>query len=367
MRSHIWYKWLNRSNTRPHKNGHDRYYFRPKGFRGKLPDVWKMPDCHLGDERFVTAYAAAYNYFLQWLSQDVVEQPAYVGSLAEAAVKYKSSHEFGLLASSTRQNRRKRIDEVIELYGTAQVTGIEQKHLKKDLARFDGHAQRNHLKMWRGFAKFMVKEYDIADPSVGIDKDPVAASDGHVPWSLDDIDHFRNLYSISRPERLALELLYWTGARIGDAVKLGKGDVTHDGWLSFKQGKTGGPVDVPFDRRLPDFALADAGDLRLLHESIDAQTVKHMTYLCAKKGGQRSEQCVSNWFARSARAIGLKHRTAHGLRKSRAIRWAESGATTVQIAAYTGHQTLSEVERYVKKYNRRMVLSGEVSYNNDKN
>jgi len=358
MRSDIWYKWLNRANTRPHKNGHDRFYFRPKGYRGKLPDVWKMPDCHLRDDRFVTAYAAAYNYYLQWLSQDVVEQPAYVGSLAEAAVKYKSSHEFGLLAVATRSIRRVRLDGVIDLYGTAQVRGLEQKHVKKDLSRFSGHAQRNHLKMWRGFAKFIVKEYGIADPTDGINKDAVAASDGHEPWSLDDIAHFRKMYPLARSERLCMELLYWTGARIGDAVKLGRGHVTRDGWLSFKQGKTGGPVDVPFKRRLPDFALADADDLRMLHASIAAQPVKHMTYLCTQKGASRSEHAVSNWFAGKAREVGLDNRTAHGLRKSRAISWAESGATSVQIGAWTGHESLKEIERYIKKYNRRAALSG---------
>jgi integrase len=366
MRSNIWYKWLNRANTRPHKNGHDRYYFRPKGYRGKLPDVWKMPDCSVRDDRFVTAYAAAYNYYLDWLSQDVVEQPAYVGSLAEAAVKYKSSHEFGLLAPATRSIRRARLDGVIDLYGTAQVCGLEQKHVKKDLSRFSGHAQRNHLKMWRGFAKFLMSEYGIADPTDSVARAKVAHSDGHEPWSMDDIAMYRDAYAIDQSARLAMELLYWTGARCSDACRLGPRHVTKDGWLSFKQSKTGGQVDIPFDRPLPAFAQVDAGDLRMLHACLDAQTDKHMIFLSegqqrgANRGSHRDEKNLSNLISMRAKGCGLQNRTAHGLRKSRAIRWAELGATSVQIGAYTGHESLKEIERYIKKYNRRAALSGGV-------
>ena len=358
MRSDIWYKWLNRSNTRPHKNGHDRYYFRPKGFRGKLPDVWKMPDCHSRDDRFVTAYAAAYNYYLQWLSQDVVEQPAYVGSLAEAAVKYKSSHEFGLLSDAVRSIRRARVELLSDQYGGAQISGLQTKHVQKDLSQFDGHAQRNQLKVWRHFAKFLVKEYGIIDPTDNIAKAAVAASDGHVPWSLSDIAKFRQSYAIGRPERLALELLFWSGARVGDAVRLGRGNVTKDGWLSFRQGKTGGQVDIPFKRQLPDFALPDAADLQMLHASIDAQSDKHLTFVCTQNGASRSHKAVGSWFANKARQIGLEDRSAHGLRKSRAIRWAELGASELQIGAWTGHASISEIIRYTRKFNRRAALDG---------
>jgi integrase len=247
---------------------------------------------------------------------------------------------------------------MIDLYGAAQVAGLQAAHVNKDLSRFDGHAQRNHLKMWRHFAKFLMSEYGIADPTDGVARAKVAQSDGHEPWSMDDVQHFRKMYGLDQSARLAMELLYWTGARCGDAVRLGRGHVTKDGWLSFYQGKTGGLVDVPFSRQLPSFALADADDLRLLHAAIDAQPVKHMTYLCTAKGASRSEHAVSNWFAGKARDVGLDRRTAHGLRKSRAIRWAELGATSVQIGAWTGHESLKEIERYIKKYSRRAALTG---------
>jgi hypothetical protein len=39
----------------------------------------------------------------------------------------------------------------------------------------------------------------------------------------------------------------------------------------------------------------------------------------------------------------------HGLRKAAARRLAEAGATPHQIAAVTGHKTLSEIERYTRE------------------
>ncbi|MFD2843443.1 hypothetical protein [Paracoccus cavernae] len=51
-------------------------------------------------------------------------------------------------------------------------------------------------------------------------------------------------------------------------------------------------------------------------------------------------------------------KSAHGLRKSRAMAIAETGATAHQIAAWTGHESLTEVQRYSKAADRRRILSG---------
>jgi len=354
----VWYKHLNRVGQ--HKNGHDRYYFRPKQFRGALPAAWKMPAVPLRSSTFLQSYAEALTLWNQMQQDPACTGRTGVapGSLAEAAARYKASHGFSLLAPATRSVRRKRLEGMIDLYGAAQVAGLQATHVNKDLSRFDGHAARNHLKMWRHFAKFLIAEYGIADPTADIARPKVAQSDGHEPWSMDDIAVYRDAYAIDQSARLAMELLYWTGARCGDAVKLGRGHVTKDGWLSFKQSKTGGQVDIPFDRALPAFAQVDAGDLQMLHAAIDAQPVKHMTYLCTARGASRSEKAVSNWFAGKARDAGLQNRTAHGLRKSRAIRWAQAGSSSLQIGAWTGHTSLGEIERYCRKYSRRAALTG---------
>ncbi|GBR37695.1 hypothetical protein AA101099_0837 [Neoasaia chiangmaiensis NBRC 101099] len=47
--------------------------------------------------------------------------------------------------------------------------------------------------------------------------------------------------------------------------------------------------------------------------------------------------------------------SGHGLRKAAARRLAEAGCTTHQIAAITGHKTLSEVERYTRAVDQRKL------------
>jgi hypothetical protein len=58
----------------------------------------------------------------------------------------------------------------------------------------------------------------------------------------------------------------------------------------------------------------------------------------------RSEKAISNWFSEAAREAALRGYTAHGLRKTRAIALAEAGATHHQIGAWTGHDSLKEIE-----------------------
>jgi len=52
---------------------------------------------------------------------------------------------------------------------------------------------------------------------------------------------------------------------------------------------------------------------------------------------------------RALRKIGLDGHNIHGLRKLAAVRLAEAGATVHEIAAITGHASLSQVALYTKQ------------------
>ena len=85
-------------------------------------------------------------------------------------------------------------------------------------------------------------------------------------------------------ERLAFELIYRTGARVSDAVRLGPGNVEREGWMTFRQQKTGGEVWIPFNRELPEFAEPAEPDLALLKQAINARNERQMTFLHTQKG-----------------------------------------------------------------------------------
>ena len=57
----------------------------------------------------------------------------------------------------------------------------------------------------------------------------------------------------------------------------------------------------------------------------------------------------------SWKEAGLKGKSAHGLRKSVAQRLALNSHSTNEIAAIGGWETLSEVQRYTKGANRRVL------------
>ena len=188
--SGIWLKHLNPAGW--HKNGTERFYFRPKGERSPFPPEWKMPAHAPHHPAFLSAYAKAFDLYATMQAGEVVHEPAYEGSLAHAAVMYKGSVAFGLLDVTTRKSRQKSLEGTVDLYGKASVAQIERRHILKDLSRFDGHPQRNHLKMWRHFAKWLVVNYNFeVDPTDGIKRAAVAKSDGHTPWKLQDVRQFR--------------------------------------------------------------------------------------------------------------------------------------------------------------------------------
>ncbi|WP_223252112.1 hypothetical protein [Paracoccus mutanolyticus] len=52
-----------------------------------------------------------------------------------------------------------------------------------------------------------------------------------------EIEGYRAHWAQGTPERIAFEVIYWTGARCVDAVRLGWQMVDQDGWLSFVQSR----------------------------------------------------------------------------------------------------------------------------------
>jgi integrase len=342
-------KHLNPAGRFP--SGNVRFYYRPKGQKG-VP----MPDLPPDHPDFIAAHAKASG------STEPVRVRAGRGSLAFAIYGYLKSDDFLVgLAESTRATRRRMLDEIRERYGHGRVIDVQTKHIEADLSRFNGHARNNHLKAWRGFGKWLAETYKIDDPAADAKKSPVAQSDGHAPWSENEVDAFRAFWPVDTPERLAFEVIFWTGARISDAVRLGQGNIDREGWIVFRQQKTGGEVAIPFDRALPEFAEGMEADLRYLHVALETRKDKHVTWLTTTHGKSRSVKAAGQWFAAKARAAGIVGRSAHGLRKSRARALAEAGGTAPQIGAWTGHESLSEIERYIRNFNKRKVLSSTKS------
>lgn len=80
------------------------------------------------------------------------------------------------------------------------------------------HTQRPR----RGFCNWLVEhDHLTANPSDGIRRSRTPQSNGHRPWTDEEIAYLRGYWNIGTIERLAFELIFWTGARVCDAVRLG--------------------------------------------------------------------------------------------------------------------------------------------------
>lgn len=314
-------------------------YVRIKG----QPAV-RMPDRPHDHPDFLAAYAAAVGA----VPRDLAPREGSVAALARIA---KASDAFAALSDGYRRTTARNLDAIAEAGRNAMHSGLKQRHVEADCEKAPSSVDR--LKAWR-FMCAVNKRRMTSDPTIGV-RIERPKSEGHPPWTADDIAAFRARWGIETAARRAMELLYWTGARIGDACVIGPGHV-RDGVLSFRQGKTGDTAHVPWSCVLADHAAHMLTDRDIMHEAL-AYAPRQMTFLATGRGAPRSSKSMGQMLRLAARDAGIQ-KSAHGLRKARAVALAEGGATTHQIAAWTGHQSLKEVERYTRAASRRRANMG---------
>lgn len=90
---------------------------------------------------------------------------------------------------------------------------------------------------------------------------------------------------------------------------------------------------------------------------------EHMTWIVTEAGASRSTKAIGQWFADKAREAGVP-KSLHGLRKYRAQRLIEAGATQAQRKAWIGHLTDAESDHYAKGADQRKILGLETASGN---
>jgi integrase len=118
-----------------------------------------------------------------------------------------------------------------------------------------------------------------------------------------------------------------------------------DGWFKVTAQKNRNRTPVTID--LPV--------LQTLKEILAASPTGELTFLVTQFGRPFTADGFGNWFRRRCNEAGLRHCSAHGLRKAGAARAAENGATTYELMAIFGWQTVKEAERYTKAAQRKRL------------
>lgn len=316
-------------------------------FRAKGAPMIRLPDLPIDHPDFLRAYADARKAAPE-------RAPAATGSFAAMVRSALSSAKFHGSQPATRAMFRRHCDALTVEYGQLPARGLRAKHIRANVMA--AKAQGHRLRTWRflcgyGVSSGLLDRNEALD--VAMPKGPT--TQGHPPWTAAEIEAFRARWPIGSATRAAMELLRFSGARISDAVRIGPGMVAKDGVLSYRQVKTGGPAHVPWTCPLPDFATHLSADREMLHRALEV-LAGQMTFLAAK-GRTRSEKALGTMIREAAREAGFQ-KSAHGLRKSLATELAEGGATAHQIGAWTGHETLKEVDHYTKSADRRKAVRG---------
>ncbi len=153
------------------------------------------------------------------------------------------------------------------------------------------------------------------------------------------IAKYEAVWPIGTRERLAFDLLLYTGQRVGNVAAMRRSDI-RNGAIRLRPEKTGDDLVVP--HVIPIHP-------NLARSMICIGRRKVLTLIGQANGRPISGGGLSSLIERSARAAGLPAKcVTHGLRKARMRRLAERGATTKEIASVSGHKTLKEVERYTE-------------------
>lgn len=286
---------------------------------------------------------------------DTRELPA-AGTFNALRTEYLSSRAYKTLAPLTQQNYRRIIDELAAVFGQYKVAAIKRRHIEKYL---DGFADRpaahdSHLKRLSTLLNFAIeRDYTRVNEAKGIKRINRNEKEYRL-WTDKEIAQFEARWPVGTKERLAHDLLLWTGQRSGDVRVMGHQHV-QDGWLSVKQEKTKTRVDIPISENLA--------------ASIAAAGSENLTFLLTEQGKPFTRTGFYNFHAKAVKAAGLpsgrqkdggRGLSPHGLRHAAATRLADLGCSNYEIMAITGHKSAREVERYTKNRDQKSLAQRAV-------
>lgn len=320
------------------RHGKVRHYLRLPGVKAiALPGAPGEP-----------AFMRAYNQALEQHAAPAADSKskAAAGSMRDLAERYYATGRFKDKSERTRYVERQIFDRFMVKHGDKRAAMVETRHLDAIFTEMSDRpaAAMDLRKRLRNLFRLAIK--------LGWRKDdPIAATDTFKlgtwhTWTDDEIEKFEERWPVGTRQRLAFDLLIFTGQRSGDVRKMLWTDVRH-GKVKVIQGKTGAELTIA---QHPSLA-----------PSLDAFRKDVGCIVVTEFGKPFSEHGFGNWMAD---AIGLANLpdacVTHGLRKAAARRLAEAGCTAHEIQAITGHTTLKEVERYTAAVSREQLATSAI-------
>lgn len=320
------------------RHGRTIWYFRRVhgGPRARLPDEY-------GSEEFLAVYYA----LLAGKPADPMPK-AEPGTVRWLVEHYRSSPRWQRLAEPTRRRRTRLLDALVQAAGHMPPKAITRRMIQEG---FDRRADKPEsanlwLKTVRQLLDHAVR-LDIVESNIALKVNLFRSkTTGFAVWTHADLATFEARWPIGTRERLAYDIIVYTGLRRSDAVRIGPQHV-RDGVLTIQPGKTSETSGVTVYRRVPPPLAA----------SIAATRTGERSFIATASGGAFTPDGFGNWFREACRAAGVG-KSAHGIRKAAATRAAEDGATVHELMALFGWVTVTEAELYTREADRRRLSLG---------
>lgn len=338
------------------RHGNPRVYFRLPG--RPLVRLHAPP----GSDAFLEEYRRARQGDVAPKVQP--RKPAPAGSLRSLIEGYYASANFKTLAASTQRARRGILDDIClskaksgAERGALPFDRLEARHVReiRDEKLELPEAANGRVKALRQVFDWAV-DSDLAMVSPArLVKLLRGDGEGFHTWTVEEVAAYEAVHRIGTKARLALALLLYTGVRRSDVVKLGR-QMERDNVLHFSETK--GANSRALSRKGAGQAKTRVLPiLPAVREAIDAAPSANMTYLVTEWGRPFTANGFGNRFRKWCDEAGLKHCSAHGLRKAGATIAAENGATPHQLGAIFGWTTLRQAEGYTRRANQERMAS----------
>lgn len=317
------------------RDGNVRRYVRRPGMRKvALPGLPGSPE-------FMETYAAAMAG-----TKPPPKAKHGEGTLADLVLRYYESARFTNLSATSQATYRAILGKHCEAHGHRMVRDLTAEKAEKLIAAIGaekpGLANLNRSVLSAVFL-YSIKIKLRTDNPFSTDVIEPYKLGSHHTWTDGELNAYRKFWPLGTRERLAFAVLLYSGQRVSDAVNLKRSDV-----LAIKQQKTGRELAVPTHAALTRAVKAGPSN---------------GIYIIGDEHGQpMTAGALTKLMLRAARKAGLPRRcVAHGLRKANQRLLAESGATTKQMQAVSGHASLRETERYSAQANQASLAAAAIA------
>ena len=271
------------------------------------------------------------------------------GSLEWLCERYRAEcHKWASFKPATRKQRENIFRTVMEVSGHVAARVITREHIEAGRDRRSPRQGRHSIDAMRGMFEWATAIKLIRrDPTAGVTYPVAPRTKGFPEWTEDDVANWEAAHPVGTRERVWLDVVLYTGARRGDAHRIGRQHLRPDGTLSFTTEKTGTPVTLPV--------------LPALRRTLDAGPCGDLAFVCQRSGQPYTrKKSFGNVFSEAARKLGIQ-KSLHGIRKIAAQRCAEAGATVHELNSIFGWTGIKMALRYTEAADRKRLAAAGVA------